>query len=59
MSHDLTYMWTLKTKSKVIDTGNGLVVAWDGDLGVGKVGEGAQKAQTSRTKTNESWGCRA
>ena len=41
-------------KNKLIDTENRLVVArgW----GVGKVGEGSQKVQTSTYKINTSWG---
>ena len=43
-------------KSKLIDTENRLVAARDG-VGVGKMGEGNQKVQTSSYKLNKSEGC--
>ena len=62
ISYDLTYMWNLKNKanrnkmktdSQIQRTR--LVVARVG--GVGEMGEGDQKAQTSSYKINKFWGC--
>lgn len=60
MPYDLTYVWNLKWWNKVkryklID--GELTYScqrWEG--GMGKVGAGFQKAQTSSDKTNKWWG---
>ena len=53
-------MWKLKKKSKKSSkpklSENRLVIAIGG-RGVGKMGEGGQKVQTSNYKINKSWGC--
>ncbi|MPX07483.1 hypothetical protein C0133_08915, partial [Moraxella catarrhalis] len=54
--YDLNYMWNLK-KTKLTDTENRCMVARG--RGVGEMGKGSQKVQTSSDKINKSWGCNA
>ena len=46
-----------KTKTKLRDTENRLVVARGREQSVGKMGERSQKVQISSYKINKSWGC--
>ena len=56
-------MWNLnktkqsKTKIKLIDTENRLLVARGGESVVGEMDEKSQKVQSSSYKINKSWGC--
>ena len=54
---ELTFMWNLKNKTLSSYIKNRLVVARGKGWGVGEMGEGGQKVQTSSYKINKSWGC--
>ena len=51
------YVESKKQKPELIDTENRLVVVRGREWGMGEMGEGGQKVQTSSYKINKYWGC--
>ena len=53
--YDLTYMWNLKKKKKLIEKEIRFVVTRGEGCGVGESDEDGQKAQTFNYKINKHW----